>query len=121
MSKWILALAFTAIAFAGDVTGRWSGSFDMTIDNESKPSTALLLLKQDGDKVTGTAGPDAEHQFPLRSGTLTGNKLKLEVDHPSGSPILMDLDVDGDHITGSAKGESDGRSLSAKLDLKREK
>jgi hypothetical protein len=117
---WVLALA-AAIAWGADVTGKWSGSFQMTRDGEVRDETAWLVLKQDGARITGTAGPDQEKQFPIKAGSIEGDVIKLEVAAEHGT-IFLDLKVDGDRITGDARGEnSEGDKLTAKLDLKRQK
>jgi hypothetical protein len=117
---WVLALS--AVSLFADVTGKWSGSFEITIDGETKPDTAVLNLKQAGTKITGTAGPNEEKQMTIREGSIDGDKIKLEVeaeddDHPV---IYLTLTVDGDHMTGTAKAEKEERKMSAKLDLKRQ-
>jgi len=117
---WVVALS--AVSLFADVTGKWSGSFDVTVDGETKADTALLNLKQAGTKITGTAGPNEEKQMTIRAGSIDGNTLTLEVepddnDHPV---IYLTLVVDGDHMTGSAKAENQEHKMTAKLDLKRE-
>ena len=63
LSAWVLG--------ASDLTGKWSGSFDITnASGETKADTAYLDLKEQDGKVTGTAGPNSEKQWPLRNGKL---------------------------------------------------
>ena len=122
MYKLALALILSAGAiFAADVTGKWNGSFIVTIDGESRDDTAYLDLKQAGSKVTGTAGPRAEKQFPIVAGTIDGDKIKISVEEKPGNIIQIELTVDGEKMTGSGKAEHDGQTMTAKLDLKREK
>ncbi len=121
--KLLWALALTTVSLFADVTGKWSGNFDVTMDGETRNETAVLILKQDGNTVTGTAGPNEDKQMKIRSGVLDGNTLTLDVideegDHP---PIHLVLNVDGDHMTGNAKAQHEDRVMEAKLDLKREK
>ena len=79
--RFLLALAITAVSLlATDVSGKWSGSFDPTVDGETHNDSALLILKQDGDKITGTAGPNEEKQFEIRKASLDGNTLKIGAD-----------------------------------------
>jgi hypothetical protein len=117
---WVIALS--AVSLFADVTGKWSGSFDVTVNGETKADTAVLNLKQAGTKITGTAGPNEEKQMRIRSGSIDGNTLTLEVgpddnDHPV---IYLTLVVDGDHMTGNAKAGTEEHKMTAKLDLKRE-
>ena len=120
--KLLCALALFAVSLFADVTGKWSGSFEMTRDGESKSDTALLELKQTGNKITGTAGPNAEKQMPIRAGSIDGNTIKIEVEQDGDDPIIyISLVVDGDHMTGDAKADSSEHKMTAKMDLKREK
>jgi len=117
---WVIALS--AVSLFADVTGKWSGSFDVTVDGETKADTALLNLKQTGNKITGTAGPNEDKQMRIRAGSIEGNTVTLEVegdedDHPV---VYLTLVVDGDHMTGSAKADSPDHKMTAKVDVKRE-
>jgi hypothetical protein len=121
MKQLLAVLIFSTLtALGADVSGKWTGSFVITLDGEQKDDVALLDLKQVDGKITGTAGPNAEKQFPIKAGTIEGNKIRLEVDAHE-APITMELILDGDRITGDAKSEHEGKKMTAKLDLKREK
>jgi hypothetical protein len=114
----LLALcAFTAIA--ADAAGKWNGSF--TPEGQDA-STGLLILKQSGTEITGTGGPTADQQYPLANGKIDGNKITLELQHPSGMVLKMALVLDGDTLKGDASATGpQGEAMKAKLDLKREK
>ena len=120
-----LFLAFTLAAVAAlgaDVTGKWSGSFTITMEGQTRPDVAVMVLTQKGMKIEGTVGPNAERQFPIKTGSIDGNKITLDVTPPDGpTSVKFDLVVDGDRITGDAKAEGDGRTMTAKVDVKREK
>jgi len=115
----IAMVALAALAFAADLTGQWTGSFDMTAaDGSANPSTAYLDLKVSGSTVTGTIGPSQEQQHPIKNGKLDGKKLTFEIggdDHPA---IKFDLVYEGDTIKGTAI-QAEGQKMSAKLDVKR--
>lgn len=115
-----LLLLCTLALNAAELTGKWSGSFDVTNPNgETKQSTAFMDLKEADGVVTGTAGPTAEEQWPLRKGKLDGNKLTFDVETEHGT-ISFELSFDGESISGTASGTGDGgEKLSAKLNLKR--
>ena len=119
MTKPILALMLFAGALLADVTGKWSGSFDITgPDGDTKQSTAYMVLKQDGKAITGTAGPTQDEQWPIKTGTIEDNRITMQVE--SDGPVLkFEMVLDGDHIRGNAEGEHDGKKMTAKLDLKR--
>jgi len=123
MRKLFLVSILSALAvFGADASGKWSGSFIMSLDGQTRDDVAYFVLTQDGAKITGTVGPNAERQFPIKSGTIEGNKIKLEVAPAEGPSIaLFNLTLDGDRMTGDMTGEGVGRKMSAKVDVKREK
>ena len=106
---------------AAELTGKWSGSFDITnSDGETKADMAYLDLKETGGTVTGTAGPDSEKQWSLRKGKLDGQKLTFEVAMDDGGVLAFELTFDGSSIQGTCSGTGNaGEKLSAKVNLKR--
>ena len=71
MRKLICSFLFAALAVAtagaADLSGKWSGSFDITAPNgETHPDTAFMQLKEDHGQVTGTAGPIAIQRRAVR-------------------------------------------------------
>ena len=58
---------------ATQVTGVWAGPLTVTVDGKATAEVEYLhvVLKQNGDIVTGTAGENADQQFPIRNGKLT--------------------------------------------------
>lgn len=118
----VLALAGMASADDVNVTGKWSGTFNITHANgETENSTALLVLKQTGGEITGTVGPDEERQLAIKKGRIEGAKITLEADN-EGRTIQFALVLAADHITGEASMvEDDGGTGKAKLDVTRAK
>jgi hypothetical protein len=105
-----------------DVTGKWSGSFDITgPDGETKADTAFLNLKQDSGKISGTAGPNEKHQFDIKTGKIEGDKIALEVVLEDGNMLTFDLAVADEHIKGDVKGQMGDEKMTAKLDVTRVK
>lgn len=112
--------ALTAVADT-DITGKWSGSFDVTApDGGVKNSTAFLILKQAGSDITGSVGPDEDQQFPISKGKIEGDKITIEADH-EGHTLKLALVLAGEHIKGDASMEQDGQTATAKLDVTRVK
>jgi hypothetical protein len=110
------------VSLLADVTGKWSGSFNVTgADGEAKSDSAFLNLKQDGNKITGTAGPNEDHQMEIKTGKIDGSKIALEVVLEDGNVLTFDLALVEDHIKGTAKGEMDGEKKTAKVDVTRVK
>jgi hypothetical protein len=73
-----LALAFllaSAVAFAGDLDGKWSGS----IDSPNGPVTIGFTFKTDGATLTGTStGPDGSVSM-ISKGKITGDKIAFDL------------------------------------------
>jgi hypothetical protein len=122
MKKLFSLLVLTSLALAaGELTGKWSGNFDITnSEGDTKSDVAYITLKLEGTTVTGTAGPDENQQWAIKNGKLTDGKLTFHVDLEDGGAIDFDLVFDGDKIKGSAQGTGhEGEKMSAKVALKR--
>lgn len=122
--KRILAVMLFAVLnlVAADISGKWSGSFDMTnpATGETRPGQVHMSLKQEGGKITGTAGPSPEQQWPL-TGTITGTTIAWEVKPEEGAAVKFKLTLDGDRMHGTADLERGEEKRSAKVDVTREK
>ena len=112
-------LLFTVTLLAADVSGKWSGTFERTgPDGETKMSSSYMNLKQTGDEITGTAGPDENRQWPITNGKIEGDKITFEVQ--TDNPLLkFELRLIDGHLKGEARGEKDGKTMKAVLDLTR--
>jgi hypothetical protein len=117
---WIAGL-LAAAAFGADVTGKWSGTYEMTREGETRSAPALAVLKQDGTTITGSIGPNETEQFKIKTGSIEGNKIHLEIEPTEGPHlVVLELTVDGDRLTGEAKGETEEGKFTAKLNLSRQ-
>ncbi len=118
----LLLAAFAGSAMAdADVSGKWSGSFNMMGPNgETKETTALLMLKQTGSTITGSLGPSEDEQHTITKGKIEGGKISLEAADGNMS-IKFELALTGDRITGEATADGEGRTMKAKLDVTRKK
>lgn len=115
----LLAVVTAAIAMAADATGKWTGSF--TPENGDTQS-ALLVLKQNGTAITGTAGPDEGEQWPIRVGKIEGNKVTVEVQSEDGVAVYRcELVLDGDHMKGDLTATRGDQTMKAKMDVSRVK
>ena len=111
-----LLLLVAGALSAADVSGKWSGTVDVKENGESRTVSALLVLKQQGNALTGTAGGDENDVHPIRKGTVAGNAVTLEVD--GGDVVFfVELTVDGDQMNGNARRGENGDKM--KLSLKR--
>jgi len=116
----VLAVLACAAVADVDVTGKWSGTFNMTGPDGDKDGTAILILKQSGTDITGTVGPSEDEQFPIQKGKIEGSKITLEADH-GGHTMKIDLVLADNRITGEAQMEAEGTTLKAKIDVTRAK
>jgi len=117
----LLAVVLALAASAADLTGAWSGTFTITTpDGKTSDDTVHLVLKQNGSTITGTAGPNAEQQVPITKGTITGNKVVLEVPVPDGM-FKFDVALEGEHLKGDVTRTAGGESMKAKMDATRVK
>jgi hypothetical protein len=122
MKRLACCLLLSVASLLADVSGKWSGSFDITgPDGQTKADTAFLSLKQDGGKITGTAGPNEEKQFAIKSGKIDGDKITMEVEMEDGGVLSFDLALAEDHIKGQVTGHMGDEKMTAKIDVTRVK
>ena len=74
---------------AADVTGTWNGTLKPVVDGSAKgEESGMLVLKQDGAVVTGTAGPRPDAQRPISNGkvvtTKEGTVVSFDLSNDSG-------------------------------------
>jgi hypothetical protein len=113
-----LLLAMLPVGAPADVSGRWSGTFEATTDEGTRTQPLLLIFKQDGEKLTGSGGPNDGEQHPFENGKVDGDKVTFQVLLERGS-ISFDLTLAGDELKGDMKRSREGREQTAKVSLKR--
>jgi cytochrome c oxidase cbb3-type subunit III len=115
-----LSLVLLALALAPDVSGRWNGTAEMKNENGQTLSIpVLLILKQEGERVTGTAGPGDAEQHPIKNGQISGEKLTFEVEADNGL-FRVELKVEADRIAGEFRRRGgDGSQQSGKFSATR--
>jgi hypothetical protein len=121
MKRPALMLLMAAVAFAGELTRKWSGTLAAVApDGSTHPAAVYADFELIGQIATGTAGPGESDQREISNGKLDGSKLTFDVpEGPGGVPLKFDLVFDGEAIKGTASAEKDGQRLRANLDLKR--
>ena len=72
-----VVLLLTMHAMAGDLTGKWSGAFK--VDGADHDVPQLFIFKQDGNKLTGSGGPDQSEQYPIEDGRVDGDWVRFEI------------------------------------------
>lgn len=111
----LVAAALFAVAAAPDVSGKWSGTFSPEGGDQS---SAYLILKQSGDTVTGTAGPDASTQWTIQEGKIAGQQLTIKVTNPDDNTVYKcTLILDARHMTGDVEATVQGQTVKGKLDV----
>ena len=101
----VLLVGFSIVMLAGyasaqspaDVTGTWTGG------TTTGAATLVLVLKQDGQKVTGTLSGGGTDDGPV-TGIISGNTIRLRYD--DGREMTPSLNVKGDRIEGVLSGGS---------------
>ena len=99
---------------AADLSGKWTGTF---FEHENEGKGAVLILKQNGNNLTGTAGPNEEKQFPITKGKVDGDKVTFDIETDEGPVMHFDLTATEKRLIGSVHGEHDGATRTAKLDV----
>lgn len=87
---------------APNITGKWSGTLQMDGQNDAKP--AYSILNQEGNKLSGSVGPNESEQDSFEGGKVDGDNLTFDVPQgPNGEgSIHVEMHVDGDQMTGRA-------------------
>ena len=83
----LLLIALQANPSATQITGTWAGTLAYTHDNQKHEDHLHIVLKQDGQSLTGTGGPDADRQYKLSKGKVTVAK-------GGGTVVTFELNVD---------------------------
>jgi hypothetical protein len=92
----------TVARCAPNVTGKWSGTLQMDGENDAKP--AYSVFNQDGNKLSGSVGPNESEQDSFEGGKVDGDKLTFDVPQGPNSEgsIHVEMQVKGDQMTGRA-------------------
>ena len=121
LACFLLLLALTLTAAATDISGKWSGTFNVTFpDGRMEEHTAYLILQQKGNEITGTAGPNDEDQREILNGKIDGAKISFDV-KTDREPIKFAVTLEGEHLKGDASQLEEGQTIKAKLDATRVK
>ena len=118
----LFMMASSILLNAAGLAGTWIGTFDITTvpDGQTTKETCVLVLKEEGGKVTGTAGSTEERQQPILNGKFDRGRLIFEVQNPpSPVPVTFDLKLEVDRLHGEAVAEHGDQKMQAKIDFKR--
>jgi hypothetical protein len=117
-----LLLLVAPVFAAADVTGKWSGSFQVTRPNGTLSDDKIVMnLAQKDTEVTGTVGPTADLQRPIRNGKFTGDNLAFEMTTPDDAVMSFALTLADGHLKGDASAEYAGVKIKGVIDATRGK
>ena len=92
-----LTLAFLVSAFAADITGKWTSSFESQIG----PQKYTFDLKVTGDTITGQATSDQRGAVEIKEGKISGENVSfVELANIQGQDIRIEYNgkVSGDEM-----------------------
>jgi hypothetical protein len=112
----VLLLAMNAIA--GDLTGKWSGTF--RADGADHDVPQLFILKQAGNNLTGSGGPDQSEQYPIENGKVDGDRVRFEITTGEWK-FAYDLKAIDGRMEGDLELKSINRGRTAKVSLSKAK
>ena len=106
-----------------NLSGTWTGTLTRTApDGRTQSIDFMFVLTQKGKVLTGTAGPNAERQWPIdKGGAVDGDKVKFQVQQPDGPLRTFTLALVKDRLQGDMLAELKGQSFTAKVDVGRAK
>jgi len=114
----IVVALFAMTLAAADMSGKWAGTLS---GDQNNSDSALLILQQDGTKLTGTAGSDENDRHPIQNGTVQEDSVKFEV-QLQDRVLVADLTVKGDEMSGKVEMKRNGQTVrTGRLSLKRAK
>src|SRR5258708_33516638 len=89
---------------AADLTGRWTGTLDITgPDGESRSQPACLVLKQDGSTLTGRFGPNPADMRDISKAAIADGQVGFDL--PLGNRTMhAKLAMETDRLTGEIGG-----------------
>src|SRR5262245_25161352 len=117
----VMTAAATVSASAADLTGRWSGTAQVSLPNGEHNEVPLFMtVKQTGSEVKGTIGPGEteDQQWPMMKAKVEGDTLTFEV-QSNGPLFTVKLTLADGRLKGDAVGDGHEGPSSAKVDLGR--
>ncbi len=122
---WLIPL-FALTMFGADITGKWSGSIEV-----SDPSTGdtintpvKVVFDQKDSTVSGKIGRTEDDQSEdIRNGKLEGNRITFDVQPPEATSAMKFqlVLIANDRIEGEMKGAVDVGNVSGKVTLQKDK
>ena len=123
----VLALAVLTLApvhaQTPDLTGKWTGTMTRTApDGRTQSIDFMCDLTQKGKVLTGTAGPNADRQWPIeKGGAVDAGKVTFRVQQPDGPLRAFTLKLVEGRLQGEMLATLKEQSFTTKVDLGRER
>ena len=114
-----IVLLLTVSASAGDLSGEWSGTFK--VDGGDHDIPQIFTLKQSGNVLTGSGGPDTQEQYPIEKGRVDGDRVKFEVTTGEWKFAYDLRQTEPDALKGNLELKSINNSRTAKVSLSKAK
>ncbi len=113
----LLTTLLAAGLAAADLTGKWNGTVEFKGPDGSQTGGAFMELKQQGNEVTGQAGPNEGDLVPISNVKFDGKRLAFEVVGPEGRVFKLALEIAGEgKLEGTVNGETDsGDKVTGKI------
>jgi uncharacterized protein (TIGR03067 family) len=103
-----------------DLSGRWWGTFIVTLNGQPQEQTVDMTLVQHGATLTGSLGPHVDIQWKITSGSVDGTRVSLEAD-VDGATAAFSLTLTEGRLTGTAVVVRNGQTMRAQVDVGRSK
>jgi hypothetical protein len=72
-----LALSLVFGVQNASVSGKWQGSF--RVDGGDHDVPQLFQIKQEGNNLAGSGGPDATERYPIANGQVNGDRVTFDL------------------------------------------
>src|SRR5260370_13286731 len=115
MKLLLTSLLLTLSISAADCSGKWSGTFVVDTDKNRTEAT-YMVQAQDGNKVTGTAGPSADRQMQIGNGKIDGETITFDVKNEVVT-MHFSLKLVDEHLKGKVSVLAGDETLTATVDL----
>jgi hypothetical protein len=114
-----IVILWTMSAAAGDLSGKWSGVFK--VDGGDHDIPQLFILKQSGNVLTGSGGPDAQEQYPIENGRVDGGSVKFEVTTGEWRLVYDLKQTEAEALKGNLQLKSINNARTARVSLHKNK
>jgi lysophospholipase L1-like esterase len=113
-------LGDASVTSQGGLDGDWIWTI---AGPDGQPVSAQMILKTDGEKVTGRFQRGEDRWLQIENGRVSGNEFSWTVkrDRPGGGTMTYDMNgkLENGAITGAAKAEMDGNPITSPWSAKR--